>query len=521
MKKITLLLSLILISGIVFIACDSSEKTAIEETTTSENAETTEVKTYTEDLTAIERRYFDRAKKMFTPQIAATFLKIEANNKNVNYFSPTMHGILFLKEDHERKGEDDIYSYGLLDQNGKTLLKTDYERIGNPGFYGDQLVETKKDGKYGLFNYTTKNEIEAKYEYLIPSNVKEYIAFGFTKGKIMKIRHNGEEREYRESDKLIDFFAFFESNLLAKDNKNWCPWLHTSSLEYEREFPYYNSNKESVMFIPSFVGSFKCFYNDRNYFTNEDEAKLKISTKKEGDDFYSFVTNLYTMTTESRGAEDYEAKAYSVNKKTQERKSYQLYHYSSYSTQHCEKDYVPMWKWRNDSVIEVREWTEFEEKKDDILATTKVWALLVSKNGKMTPITNGKYAFASVFLLKPADFKGCFVRTATFEEYQQSPLFDPEFLDAPIGLYTNHLSIEELELMKNEIYARHGKEFTGKMKSYFKQQSWYEVRSEYSEKDITDIEKKNIALINQMIAKLKKQGTKLLNPHVEFMYEAG
>jgi HD-like signal output (HDOD) protein len=40
-----------------------------------------------------------------------------------------MHGILFLKEDHERKGEDDIYSYGLLDQNGKTLLKTDYERI--------------------------------------------------------------------------------------------------------------------------------------------------------------------------------------------------------------------------------------------------------------------------------------------------------------------------------------------------------------------------------------------------------
>ncbi|MFN6086514.1 MAG: hypothetical protein ACK476_16485 [Fluviicola sp.] len=152
MKKITLLLSLILISGIVFIACDSSEKTANEESTSSEDIETTEVETYTEDLTAIERRYFDRAKKMFTPQIAATFLKIEANNKNVNYFSPTMHGILFLKEDHEQKGEDDIYSYGLLDQNGKTLLKTDYERIGNPGFYGDQLVETKKAGKYGFFN---------------------------------------------------------------------------------------------------------------------------------------------------------------------------------------------------------------------------------------------------------------------------------------------------------------------------------------------------------------------------------
>lgn len=521
MKKITLLLSLILISGIVFIACDSSEKTTENETTSSNGEETAQVESYTEDLTPIQRRFFDRSKKMFTPAIAAQFIKIDANNKNVNYFSPTMHGTLFLKEDNETKGDDYIYTYGLLDQNGKTLLKTEYERIGNPGFYGDQLVETKKDGKYGIFNYTTKIEIETKYDYLIPSKVKEYIVFGFRNGKLMKIRHNGEEREYRETDNLIDFYALFEKNLLAKDNKNWCPWMHTSGLLYEKEFNYYNSLKESILFVPSFVGSLKSFYNDRHHFNNDDEAKYKISTKKEGADFYSFVTNLYTMTTESRGAEDYEAKAYSINKKTQERKTYPLFHYSSYSTQHCEKEYEPTWKWRNDSVIEIREWFEFDKKEEDVIATTRVWALVVSKNGKMTPMTNGKYAFASVYLLKPSDFKGCFVRPATFEQYQQSPIFDPEFLEAQVGLYTNHLTVEELELMKNEIYARHGKEFTGKLKSYFRKQNWYEVRSDYSEKDLTDIERKNITLINQTISKLKKQGDKLLNPHVQFMYEAG
>jgi hypothetical protein len=47
------------------------------------------------------------------------------------------------------------------------------------------------------------------------------------------------------------------------------------------------------------------------------------------------------------------------------------------------------------------------------------------------------------------------------------------------------------------------------------------VSSEYSEKDLSETERKNIALINQTIAKVKKQGAKLLNPHVEFMYEAG
>ncbi len=53
------------------------------------------------------------------------------------------------------------------------------------------------------------------------------------------------------------------------------------------------------------------------------------------------------------------------------------------------------------------------------------------------------------------------------------------------------LSADETRLMRNEIFARHGKIFKSEdLKNYFGQQSWYKPTAE--EVEISDLEKKNV-----------------------------
>jgi len=55
---------------------------------------------------------------------------------------------------------------------------------------------------------------------------------------------------------------------------------------------------------------------------------------------------------------------------------------------------------------------------------------------------------------------------------------------------------EELALLRNEVYARHGRQFeTPKYQEYFNSKSWYKINPEYSDALLTETDKANLALI--------------------------
>lgn len=67
----------------------------------------------------------------------------------------------------------------------------------------------------------------------------------------------------------------------------------------------------------------------------------------------------------------------------------------------------------------------------------------------------------------------------------------------------SNLDAWELKIMRNEIYARHGYIFkTPEMKDYFSSQRWYSPRYENVDDQLTDVEKKNIALIKRYESRL-------------------
>jgi hypothetical protein len=66
------------------------------------------------------------------------------------------------------------------------------------------------------------------------------------------------------------------------------------------------------------------------------------------------------------------------------------------------------------------------------------------------------------------------------------------------------LSLHELRLMRNEVYARRGRAFrTEWLSQYFYSQPWYDPREDYTEPELSDTEKKNIETIVAYERKVK------------------
>jgi hypothetical protein len=73
------------------------------------------------------------------------------------------------------------------------------------------------------------------------------------------------------------------------------------------------------------------------------------------------------------------------------------------------------------------------------------------------------------------------------ELFQETPI-TPELLRG-LGLY-------ELRLLRNEVYARHGKRFrTAWIQDHFLNEEWYKPLSDYREPELSTVEQKNVATI--------------------------
>jgi hypothetical protein len=61
-----------------------------------------------------------------------------------------------------------------------------------------------------------------------------------------------------------------------------------------------------------------------------------------------------------------------------------------------------------------------------------------------------------------------------------------------------HVNLADLRLLRNEIYARHGRPFqTAWLADYFRQEPWYAPRRDYTDAELSPVERANIALITQ------------------------
>ncbi|MCS6912472.1 MAG: YARHG domain-containing protein [Myxococcales bacterium] len=82
----------------------------------------------------------------------------------------------------------------------------------------------------------------------------------------------------------------------------------------------------------------------------------------------------------------------------------------------------------------------------------------------------------------------------------RSPLEDPSLLDRLLTLeQLQDLSRRDLRLLRNTIYARRGRPFRSPiLQQYFGDMEWYRPVADYTDKRLTDIDRRNIKLIRSV-----------------------
>lgn len=95
---------------------------------------------------------------------------------------------------------------------------------------------------------------------------------------------------------------------------------------------------------------------------------------------------------------------------------------------------------------------------------------------------------------------GEWVGSASVPAADRNPLEDPTALDQQLVLpQLDEMSRRDLRLLRNTIYARHGRPFkSAVLQMYFADKAWYAERADYSDAALSDIDKRNIAMVQSM-----------------------
>jgi YARHG domain-containing protein len=85
-------------------------------------------------------------------------------------------------------------------------------------------------------------------------------------------------------------------------------------------------------------------------------------------------------------------------------------------------------------------------------------------------------------------------------EAARDPLEDPSQLDRLLKVeQLSNLSRRDLRLLRNTIYARHGRDFKSPLlQRYFEAMSWYQIDPNFSDKNLTKIDETNVKLIKSV-----------------------
>ncbi len=130
---------------------------------------------------------------------------------------------------------------------------------------------------------------------------------------------------------------------------------------------------------------------------------------------------------------------------------------------------------------------ELKQRRDDILARQRTGKTTLEDAIELSllNIRLGEWAAADAAAKPPA---------------QVSPLEDPSQLDHVISVdQLSDLSRRDLRILRNTVYARHGRKFKSKLlQAYFDDMSWYKADPAFTEKRLTKVDVTNIRLIKSV-----------------------
>jgi hypothetical protein len=393
---------------------------------------------------------------------------------------------------------------GLYDENGKLILPIAYEALGNLNAAAKDWMEVKQKGRWGLFQPSkgqlTAIEYDVIYPYPFDPNVLAQVRKGTQFGWLdASGKANFDPNSH--SDKRL-----FQSPIQSGLAKQWLYSKHPEHL-----LPYVQGNDgdpefgfECFAFVPHYwvsLGISKPQFQFRSMPGGEEgegvhKGEIKIKEIKEVDGFSALIAEMDESGIMARSYHLQEDAVVIVDKQGQKTGSQTI---GKGDANVCQgSEYL---RFLSDRLIEVKRLSNVSEEENPFGKYKEMTVYRyyeINAQGEVKPLNSPRVFDCTKYAkMDESYFAGC---QAALDDRK----LGPDEGGMPL-LLQEYLSPEDLDLMRNEIYAEYGLKFkTDKWKKYFSQQDWYQGRYDNVDDKLTETDKHNIQVILKMKEAIEK-----------------
>lgn len=400
--------------------------------------------------------------------------------------------------------------YGIVDSGHTPILPVAYDKIYNPDLTLEECFELKKGKKVGLFNYALGTVLPPQFDIIYPAKGrKKRVAYGLKEGVWFKIK-NDLSTSLSTDFSPVDLFKSLSFNL--KDSKNIMMFS-----SYNESYPEDLGTGKGVLVLPSYLEQLnlldKTFYDDiilpRQVGSNAGTKTVELKNTKDisiTDKIKSFFISVYEEGIDARGYHSESEELVVYNSQNNQLNSYQLYSLDD-SDQLCrDSGYRVLF----DSLIEVKKTGSHHGGLGYDFGPIYQYHT-VSSEGDLIPLKSDRYFdFTKFAKVEKRHFEGCYAKEIGM------------MIDQHNYVQSDHLTIEELDLMRNEIFADYGYKFkTEKWQKYFATKAWYKPLHDDVNDLLTDIDKANVKTILRIKKSMEGREQDVVNKRPIAFYAAG
>ncbi len=415
---------------------------------------------------------------------------------------------------------------GLVMGNGQLVLQPLYDKIYNPNTTVIGGIVTEKGGLRGLFMPERSLYIEPTYDQIYPSSVDSVLAYVKKKGELGYLNQDGEEVM---DGYMQDMLASIMNWQVSNEDANFVDVLMIDDA-YTFKTDERLESANGVMLLPSYINEWGLEENGENDLipTGKDDLYYEgtYTNSVEVSEVQEVSTGIWALVTDFMDhgigiRSDYiRTKKYlvTVDNSNTPIEKIKLSDASDDVYALCNI---------NAKIKIIDQRVKNTDTQEEIISSAQPYNLVIETytqgalngydkydeavsysyigvkyDGKTEQMATARIWDCTKFVfMDESYFKGCFAQGMNErDEHGRSTI-----------QITQHLAAEDLDIMRNEIYAEYGYRFkSDKWDKYFANKPWYTPRFDNVDDQLNPYEKHNIALIVKMKQELLNSGDELL-----------
>jgi hypothetical protein len=380
-----------------------------------------------------------------------------------------------------------IAKIGVVEGSGKVIVPVKYDKIYNPNGTVSQFIEVENNGKRGLYSLNGEEFLAAEYDVIYPyAGEDAVVCIVKQNGKFGKVMNTGT---VLFDEPLNTLSAMTE--IVSKFKFEYPGTIVVLRYPYSPD-EYRNTSIESlsgVIITPSYLvdmGLIKDAYEpditmDENHMGMLDKGVSIKETASFSDKVMAVFTLFYESGIDARDYSFERTDLITYNEKLEPIERVEGLCINGGQVDFC-----------GESTYRKVDTALYEIKKDEHVSDFRYDGMnqftyyKIENNGDVHQMNNNRlFAFTKFVRMDESYFKTC--AYSGFDYTEEHPYNRLSF---------NGLSYEDLDLMRNEIFADYGYKFKSeKWNKYFSKKKWYKAQFDNVDDKLTEIDKHNLKVI--------------------------